>query len=125
MGFGQGVVGHVGVEVFPTARATMLRVNEVNVARPPGNQVAHIMQDASGGSATETGFVTTRTRAMREVASAMNDLGFGQILRSRDTFRGIGHISSRAGHDKALLGQLVWSRNIHDSRDRVMVKCLF
>jgi hypothetical protein len=107
VGSGQGVVGHVRVEVFATARATVLRVNEVNIARPPGNQIAHVVQDASGCSAAETGLVATRTRAMREIPCAMNDLGFGQIFGSRDAFRGIRRILSRARHDKALLGQLV------------------
>jgi esterase/lipase superfamily enzyme len=103
----QGVVGHVRVKVFATARATMLRVDEVNVARTPRNQVAHVVKDTSACSAAETGFVTTRTGAMREVASAMNDLGFGQIFGSRDAFRGIRQILSRARHGNALLGQLV------------------
>jgi hypothetical protein len=106
MGLGQGVLGHVGVEVFPATRATMLRVHEVNSARPPGNQIAHVMEDASGCSAAKTGLATTRTRAMGEVAGAMNDLGFGQIFGSRDAFRGIRQLLSRARHDEALLSQL-------------------
>jgi hypothetical protein len=44
---------------------------------------------------------------MGEVARALNDLGFGQIFGSRDAFRRIRQILSRARHDKALLGQLV------------------
>jgi hypothetical protein len=82
----------------------MLRVNEVNIARPPGKQIADVMKDAPGCSAAKTGLATTRTRAMGEVAAAMNDLGFGQIFGSRDAFGGIRQILSRAGHDKALLG---------------------
>jgi hypothetical protein len=62
---------------------------------------------------------------MRKVAGAMKDLGFGQIFRSREAFRGIRQIMSRARHDKALLGQLVWPRILQDSPVRVIVKCLF
>jgi hypothetical protein len=107
MGLGQGVFGHVRVEVLPTARAPMLRVNQMNIARSPGNQIAHVMEDASGGSAAKTGLATARTRAMGKVASAMDDLGFGQIFGSRDAFRDVRHILSGARHSKALLGQLV------------------
>ena len=74
---GQGVFGRVRVEMFSAGRATMLRVNEVNVARPTGNQIAHVVEEASSCSAAKTGLATTRTRAMAEVAGAMNDLGFG------------------------------------------------
>jgi hypothetical protein len=125
VGFGQGIVGHVRVEVFATARATMLRVYEVNIVRPTRNQVAHVVQDASACSAAETRLVATRTGAMREVPGAMNDLGLGQIFGSRDAFRGIGQILSGARHSKALLGQLVWSRNLQDLRIRVIAKYLF
>jgi len=107
MGLGQGVLGHVGVEVFPTTRATMLRVNKVNITRPPSNQIADVMKDASGCSAAKTGLATTWARAMGEVAAAMNDLGVGQIFGSRDARGGIRQILSRARHDKDLLGPLV------------------
>jgi hypothetical protein len=107
MSLGQGVVGHVGVEMLAATGTAMLRVTKVDVAWPTGNQVAHVVEDASGCAAAKTGLATTRTRAMGEVAGAMNDLGFGQIFGSRDACRGIRQILSRARHDKALLGQLV------------------
>jgi hypothetical protein len=49
---------------------------------------------------------------MGEVSAAMNDLGFGQIFGARDAFRDIRQIQSGARHGKALLGQLVWPRNL-------------
>jgi hypothetical protein len=107
MSLGQRVVGHVRVEMFPARRATMLRVNEVDVARPTCNQIPNVVKNASPGSAAETRFVTTRTRAMGEVSAAINDLRFGQIFGSCDAFRDIRQILSGARHDKALLGQLV------------------
>jgi hypothetical protein len=125
MGLWQGVLGHVGVEVFPTTRATVLRINQVNITWPPGNPIADVMENASGCSAAKTGFTTMRTRAMGEVAAAMNDLGFGQIFGSCDAFGGIRQILSRTRHDKALLGQLVWPRDLHNPRVRVIADCLF
>jgi hypothetical protein len=100
--------------MFPARSATMLGVNEVDVARSTGNQVPNVVKNASARSAAETRFVTTRTRTMGEVSAAVNDLGFGQIFRARDAFRDIRQIQSRARHGKALLGQLVWPRNLQD-----------
>jgi hypothetical protein len=125
VGLGQGVVGHVRVEMLPTARAMMLRVDQMNLARPPSHDVADVVQDALSGSAAKTGFAATGTRSMREVPAAMNDFGFGQIFGSRDAFRGIRQISSGARHGKALLGQSVWPRNLQNSLVRVIAECLF
>jgi hypothetical protein len=125
MGFGHGVVGHVRVEMFPAMRATMLGVNEVDVAWPTGNQIADVVQNPTAGSAPETRFVTTRTGTMGEIPAAMNNPGFGQIFGSRNAFRDIRQILSGAKHSKALLGQLVWPRNLQDLLVRVMAKCLF
>jgi hypothetical protein len=103
----------------------MLRVDEVDVAGPTGNQVADIMQDSSAGSAAKTGFATKRARSMREVPSAANDLGLGQIFGSRDAFRGVRQILSGSRHGKALLGQMFQPRNSQDLLVSVMAKCLF
>ena len=43
---------------------------------------------------------------MREVPGTTNDLGFGQILGPRDTFRRIRQILSGSRHGIALLGQV-------------------
>jgi hypothetical protein len=125
MGLGQGVVGHVRVEVFPTMRATMLGVDDVDVAWPTGDQVANIVQDSFACSTAETGFTTKGTRAMREVSRAANDLSFGQIFGSRDTFGDVGQILSGARHSKSLLGRLFQPRNLQDLLGSVIVKCLF
>jgi hypothetical protein len=112
MGLGQGVVGHVCVEVLTAMRATMLGVYDVDVARATGNEVPHIMKDSFASTVAETGLATNGTRPMREVATALNDLSFGQIFGSRDAFRDVGQILSGTRHRKALLGQLVWPRNL-------------
>jgi hypothetical protein len=125
MGLGQGVVGHVRVEVLPTVRATMLRIDEVNVAWPTGHQVANVMQDSFARPTAEAGFAASRTWAMRECPRAANNLGFRQIFGSRDAFRGIGQILPWSRHGKALLGQLFQPRNLQDLLVSVMAKCLF
>ena len=59
---------------------------------------------------------------MAEVAAAMNDFGFRQIFGSRDAFRSIRQILSWARHSNALLGQLVWPRNLQCLLASVMPK---
>jgi len=105
MGLGQGVVGHVRVEILAAVGAAMLGVNDVDVARPPGNQVSHVVKDSLARTVAETRLATERARPMREVVAALNDLGFGQIFGSRDALRDIRQILSGARHSKALLGR--------------------
>jgi len=112
MGPRHGVVGHVCVEVFAAVGAAMLGIHEVNVARAPGNQISHVVKDSFASTAAETRLATGGTMPMAEVAAAMNDFGFRQIFGSRDTFRSIRQILSWARHSNALLGQLVWPRNL-------------
>src|SRR5438046_3963970 len=93
LGFGQGVVGHVGVEILAAVGAAMLGVNEVEVARLAGNQVSHVMQDSCAGTVAETGLATNGARPRREVAAALNDLGLGQIFGSREAVGDVRHTS--------------------------------
>jgi hypothetical protein len=125
MGLGQGVVGHVGVEMLPTAGATMLGVHKVDVTWPTGHQVANVMQNSLARSAAKAGLATKGTRAMREVPGAANDLGFGKIFGSGDPFRGIRQVPSGSGHGKALLGQVFQPRNLQNLPVSVMANCLF
>jgi hypothetical protein len=125
MGFGQGVVGHVRVEVLPTTRATMLGVDDMDVAWPTHHQVANVMQDPLARSAAKTGSATKGTRAMGEIPGATDDLGCGQIFGSSNAFRGIRQILPWSRHGKALLGQVSRPRNLQDLLVSVMVKCLF
>ena len=46
MGFGQSIVGHVGVEVFATCAAVMLRVGDLNIPRPPKYEITNVVQHA-------------------------------------------------------------------------------
>jgi hypothetical protein len=95
----------------------MLGVNEVDVTRVTGHQIPHVVKNAFAGSVAETRPVATGTRPMREIAAALNDLGWGQIFGSRDAFRDVRQILSWSRHSKALLGQLVWPRNVQQLRN--------
>jgi hypothetical protein len=125
MGLGQGVVGHVCVEVLPTTGATMLGVHKVDVTWPTGHQIANVMQNSFARSAAKTGLATKGTRAMHEVPCAANDRWSGKIFRSRDAFGGVGQILSGSGHGKVLLGQMFQPRNLQDLLVSVMANCLF
>jgi hypothetical protein len=117
MGLGQCVVGHVRVEILAAPRAPMLRVNQVDVARPTGNQIPNVMKDSFSGAVAKARSIATGARSMREVAATFNNLGSGQIFGSRNAFRDVRQILSGARHSKALLGQLVWPRNLQDLLD--------
>jgi hypothetical protein len=95
----------------------MLGVNEVDVARATANQVPHVVKNTFAGPVAETRPVTIGTKPTREVAAALNDLGCGQIFGSRDAFRDVRQILSGSRHSKALLGQLVWPRNLQHLLD--------
>jgi hypothetical protein len=49
MGLGQGLCGRVRVEEPVVLRAAMLRVAKFDVARPSGNDIAHVLQQAGSG----------------------------------------------------------------------------
>src|SRR5262245_56134103 len=72
MGFGQGVVGHVRIEVVAAPGTAVLRIPEMNVAWPSGDQVADVVQDPRDGSDSETPLPAGGTRALPEVAAALN-----------------------------------------------------
>jgi hypothetical protein len=79
----------------------MLRVEHDEVARPPGEGVAQVVE----GAATEPVAVGT-TSAMRATAPPVvpaldADLGLGQILGAKDPHSGIGAVFARSWHGVA------------------------
>src|SRR5262245_51723515 len=92
MRFGQGVVGHVGVEVLTAASAMMLGVTDFDVARATSDHVPHVVEDSSAGTASETGFATCGARSMSEVPAAANNLGLRQIFGTGNAFCAIGQV---------------------------------
>src|SRR5271166_4300882 len=97
----------------------MLGINQVNVFRPSGHQVAHVMQDACARVMAVASFSASRTTIMFEVPTASNDSRFGQILGANDALGSVRQILSRSRHGKALLGQAAWPRNLRHFRDSV------
>jgi hypothetical protein len=110
--FGQGVIGHVCVEILAATSAVMLRIDKVDVAGATGNQVADVMQDARAHSISSTTLATARTWPMLVIVAALNELCSGQILWIRNAFGAIWRIASWSRHSKALLGRLFSARNL-------------
>jgi siroheme synthase (precorrin-2 oxidase/ferrochelatase) len=73
VGLGQGVVGHVRVEVLAALAADVLRVSEFDVAGPTVNQIAHVMQQTGARPVSKARLAAQRTREMWIVATASND----------------------------------------------------
>jgi hypothetical protein len=90
----------------------MLRVDEVKIAGPTGNQVPHVMQDTREHAVSTASLVAARTRLRRVVAAASNEPSLGQILSVGDAFGAVGHVFSGTRHGKALLGQVFPARNL-------------
>src|SRR5262245_668060 len=112
VGLGHGVVGHVGVEVFPAASAMMLRVDKVNVARATGNQVAQVMQGTGEDAVASAAFAASRTRSISVVTASSNDPRLGQIFRFGDPHSAVRQVLSGTRHGKALLGQVFPARKL-------------
>jgi hypothetical protein len=100
----------------------MLRVDEMDIARPTQHQVPNVVEDASARTTPKTRSATRGTGTMDETATAMNDLRFGEIFRLRDPFRHIGKVLSRTRHGNALLGQVSLASNVRHGHACVMIK---
>lgn len=105
VGLGRGQVGHVGVKILAALTALVLRVGEMDFARPTVDQVAEIMQISGENLVSPATFPAAGARPRGKVSAAFNDFGFGQILRISDSFRGIRQIFAGAEHDKVLHDQ--------------------
>jgi hypothetical protein len=101
---GQGVVGHVCVEILAATSAMMLRVGKVDVAGATGHQIPDVMQDASEHSVSSATLAASRTRPMFVIVTALNDPCSRQILWIRNAFGAIWKIASWSRHSNALLG---------------------
>jgi hypothetical protein len=63
-----------------------------------------------------------RTWLPSEIATAFDDLRFGQILWASDAFRGIRQVFSRSWHGTALLGNAWKAHKLAESCRRVIIK---
>jgi len=99
VGVRQGQVQHIGVEIVSTGQTAMLRVDYLQLARPPGHRVAQIVEHPMGRPKPIRPVSASGARASWIIAGPSDDLRRGEILDTPDAFRGIGHIASRAIHD--------------------------
>jgi hypothetical protein len=99
----------------------MLRVNEMDVAGPTGNQVADIVQDARDGTVPKAGLAAQGAWALGKVAATSHDFRFGEIFRVGDALRRVRKILPGTRHGKALLGQAILAKNLRHLPSSVMV----
>jgi hypothetical protein len=100
---GGGQVGAVGVEVLAALRAEVLGVGQDQVAGPPGDEVAEVVERALGDTVAVGAVATAGTGPSSEVAAALADLGFWQVLDAGDALGGIGQVFSGSGQGAVLL----------------------
>jgi len=94
----------------------------MDVVRTARDQVPHVVQHPLRAAMSIGTMVTMGTRLTSEISATFDDLRCGQILGSRDAFRGIRQVLSRSWHDKALLGNALQARNLHKFSRRVIIK---
>ena len=100
---GRGQVGAVGVEVPAALRAEVLGVGQDQVAGPPGDEIAEVVEGALEDPVAVGAVAATRAGPPPEVAAAFAELGLGQVLDAGDALGGVGQIFSGSGHGAALL----------------------
>ena len=98
MAAGVGQVGHVGVEVLATAGAVMLREEHDEIAGPPGQGIAEVVEGAATAAIAVGAFAASRTGPSSIVAAVDAHLGLGQILGAGDPHGGIGAVFAGSWH---------------------------
>jgi hypothetical protein len=94
MAAGVGQVAAVGVEVLAAGGAVVLGVGQDDVARPPGGEVAEVVEGAPEDAVAVGAVAATRAGPPPEIAAALAGLGLGQILDAGDPFGGVGQVFS-------------------------------
>jgi hypothetical protein len=89
MRFGPGILRRVGIEEAVACGAAMLGIDEFDVAWSAGDEVAQVVQRAATSSISKARLAAMRAREMGVVATASEDLGFGQIFRTGGAFGGV------------------------------------
>jgi hypothetical protein len=102
---GRGQVGHVGGEVVAALGAVMLGISELDVAGPAPERVAEIMQGAGKDAVPGARLAAPRTRPMRVISTARDELRSREPLGIGNAQSGIWRIDSRTKHGNALLYQ--------------------
>src|SRR5262245_5791475 len=105
-------VGHVRVEVLMALRAKVLGIREMDVMRPTGDKIPHVMQRPLKGLVATTAFAASRARPLLVLSSTSNDLRFWQVFHPRDSFRRVWQVLAWSRHGFALLGMFEKARNL-------------
>src|SRR5262249_26686020 len=105
-GFGRSIFGRVRVEESVALGATVLRIDEIDVAGSTSDEVAQVVQHPGARPIAKARFPASRARETWIVATASDDLCFGKIFRARDALGGIWQILTGTRHSNALRGQL-------------------
>jgi hypothetical protein len=100
---GRGQVGAVGVEVPAALRAEVLGVGQDQVAGPPGDEGAEVVEGALEDAIAVGAVAATGTGPSSEVAASLADLGFWQVLDAGDALSGVGQVFSGSGQGAVLL----------------------
>jgi hypothetical protein len=98
MAAGGGQVGGVGVEVLAAAAAVVLRGEQDDVAGPPGEGVAQVVEGAANEPIAGGAVSAMRAGAPPVVAAADAEIGLGQVLGASDSESGIGAIFAGSWH---------------------------
>jgi hypothetical protein len=100
---GSGQVGAVGVEVPAALRAEVLGVGQDEVAGPPGDEVAEVVEGPLEDPVTVGAVATSWARPPPIVAAAFTELGPGQVLDAGNALGGVGQVFSGSGQGAVLL----------------------
>src|SRR5262249_22759243 len=104
-GLGRGQAGHVGVEGVAASGAGVLGGGEPDVARPPSEWGAQIMEGADPDPLPKARLAALRTRSMRVIPTARDDLGGREHLGVGDAQGRVRRVDCRAEHGVALLSK--------------------
>ena len=101
-GLGRGQVGQLGGEVVAAPGAVMLGLRELDVAGPAPHRVAQIMQGASKDPVPGARLAAFRTRPMRVIPTASDELWGREHLGIGDAQGEVQRVDSRTMHDNVL-----------------------
>src|SRR5262249_16252755 len=114
VGLGQRIVRRIDIEELATVGTTMLRVREMDLPRPPGDEVSDIVQHAREHSVAKAGLLTAGARPLLEIATPSPNPCPGEIVLTRDSFRGVRQVLTGTRHCIALLSPTPWTQYLRD-----------
>ena len=103
--FRQSEIGHVGVEVNIALDATMLRICDAKIARPPGERISKIVQRSLDAPKPIGAAATLRTATPLVITAPPDNLWFRKVFNTSDPFARIGDVFTGLWHDDDLQKQ--------------------